>query len=242
MDLRPKSWFQRLNAGEFVLEFGIAIASAGTALVNGLKSLKSDPPDRDTALAFFGVAGAIAGLLILRAIRKNRDSQNTKELHAIDGVLHTLHAILTEPPSARIEGHKLRICLFVPGTQPNTVHQISAYVGDDAGRGLGRELSDRCGAVGVAFRSGQSLYDTLPKHTQLVDHLVAKHGFDRNEAITMKHDRKSWAAVPVGDLGRVVAVIYLDSAVAGFFGKSNEAKRKALEAATIGIANFIDRS
>jgi hypothetical protein len=57
----------------------------------------------------------------------------------------------------------------------------------------------------------------------------------------MRQDRQSWAAIPVGEAGKVVAVIFLDSAERDFFGTASQTRRKILEGATVGVAKFIAR-
>jgi hypothetical protein len=154
----------------------------------------------------------------------------------LDGVLNTLDAILeTQSP-----GSGLRVCVFIPTRDPDVVHQTTDYFGTDSRYGRDRNMSSRCGVVGKAFRAGQAQYDKLPRDVNVIDYLVSAHGFGREEAASMRQDRHSWAAIPVGDK-EVVAVIFLDSSNRDFFGNNGCPKRKTLEGATIGVAKFIAR-
>ena len=236
--LRPLSWFDRVAAGDFLLESVIAIASSATAFITGVKTYRGPVDDRSIAVAYFAAGILALVFLVARAWKKNRQAQNTRELHSLDGMLHAIHAILTEM-TPKTADHGLRICVFIPGKTQGMVHQICDYVGVAERYGRNRDLSSRCGVVGAAFRTGQVQYDKLPNGTSLIDHLVAEHGFDRSEAATMQQDRKSWAAVPVGAAPAIEAVIFLDSAKADFFGKNGHTRRKILEASTVGVANFI---
>lgn len=232
--LQPKTWRQRwLNLG--VLSDSIlALTPALGASVGGVKLLDSVP-----WLAWLSFIGGAAASLIMmcKVWTRNRTLQGDRELHALDGALHTLHAILDK------NGSDLRICVFVPKPKkPDIAHQITDYVGVVEPYGRGRDLSCRCGVVGLAFRTGQAQYSRLPNNVSVVDHLVAAFGFDRSEASQMHQDRKSWAAMPVGAPNKVVAVIFLDSSDANFFGNASSSCRKEIEAAAIGVANFIART
>ncbi len=55
----------------------------------------------------------------------------------------------------------------------------------------------------------------------------------------MQQDRKAWAGIPIGLDNKVVAVIYLDSTNREFFGNANSSRRKILDAAIVGVAQFI---
>lgn len=239
--LRPKTWWQKITAGEFVYEVLIAMFAAGVGVVNGWIRLKATPPDYEVGWAFVGLAVAVTAVMVLRAYRRNRLAQGGSAVSSLDAAIETLHAILINDHPYH-ENHKLRICVFVPSNKPNSVHQITDYVGTESRYGGGRDLSSRCGVVGRAFRSGEVQYDKLPDSTALIDHLVSIHGFDRTEASNMRADRKSWAAIPVGEAGQVVAVVFLDSAVAKFFGTGNHSRRKALQAATLAVAKTISRA
>ncbi len=236
----PRTWWQKLTGGEFLFEVVLALCAAAIGATNGLKSFHATPPDYLIGWASYVATIAMFVALIFRAIHRNRRAQNETELTALDGVLDALHAILENQFPASPDGG-LRACIFIPDGKPDRVHQFTDYVGVDGRYGRGRTFSTRCGVVGKAFRSGQSQYDRLPKNSTVVDYLVHAHGFDRSEAAKMRQDRKSWAAIPVGEQNRVVAVIFLDSAESEFFGTKTHLRRKTLEGATLGVAKFIAR-
>jgi hypothetical protein len=234
---RPMSWWDRFCAGELPFEMAIAVGTLVAGGMTGARFLTSSPAWPTLAGVSFGGGGVAFVALIWRAIVRNRKAQNTRELSALDGVLHALHAIMT----AGTSGVSLRICIFVPGKTDDTCHQITDYVGVEKPSGCGRDLPRRCGAVGTAFRTGKAQYVKLPTDTNVSDFLINSHGFERSEISEAQQDRKSWAAIPVGDPGSVVAVVYLDCDIREFFGNINSSKRKTLESTTIGVANFISR-
>ncbi len=218
-----------------MFEIALAFAPLVAGVVGGVKLLDSEPYRHYAYYSF--TAGALSFVVLAwRAVVRNRKAQGAAALHALDGALHALHAILENG-----DGNSgLRICVFVPHhKKKDTCHQITNYVGGDGG-GKGRDHSCRCGVVGSAFRSTECQFDTLPKNTQVVDHLVREHGFDRQEAATMRQDRRSWAAMPVGD--PVVAVIFLDSVIGDFFGKSKGTRRRIIESSAIGVAAFMRKA
>jgi len=230
--------WDRFCAGELPFEIVIAMAATAGPIVAGYRYATVAPKSPVLATSMFGAAGFALVALIWRAFLRNRKAQNANELHALDGVLHSLHAILT----AGTTEISLRICVFVPGKEPDKCHQITNYVGVEIPNGRGRDLPRRCGVVGTAFRMGVVQYAKLPKNTNVTDYLVNVHGFERDEISPTQLDRKSWSGIPVGDPGNVVAVIYLDSDKQEFFGKRNHPRRKTLDAATIGVAKFISRT
>src|SRR5690606_32307588 len=106
--------------------------------------------------------------------------------------------------------------------------------------GEGRDMPASKGIVGMAFRTGLGKFDSLPKHTNVVDYLTQVYGYTRPEAAEMRAEARAWAAIPVRGAGTtVVAVIFIDSDAREFFGKSNSPQRKIIEKTTIGVANFL---
>jgi hypothetical protein len=226
-----------LLAGEFMFETILAAGVVGTGVVQGMKSLSEWPPSNGMAFTSFAIAGCLGIALFFRARTRNMKARDSANPQPLDAVLETLHAIVAE--YSKVETREgMRICVFVRGLKENEAHQICNYVGYREGQGAGRDISCRCGVVGEAFRTGKAAYAKLPKGMGVVDFLV-RQGFGREEAIRMRSDAKSWAAIPAGD--PVVAVLFLDSNIPDFFGKVTGNKRKILEYATMGVAKFIAR-
>ena len=239
-DLKPNSKWKALLAGEFAFEIFFAFTTISYGFVSARKFWKKAPPDYELAIASLVIALLVTAALTVRAFSRKKRALREDNAHALDGVLHTLHAILHER-SQNPELISLRVCIFVIGKQSDTVFQLTNYVGDGPAHGAGRIMPIRAGVVGKAFRTGESHYDKLPKDTSVVDYLVDQYGFEKSEAIELRQDRKSWAAVPVGTAGRVVAVIFLDSDSRDFFGNRASPQRQILELATIGVARFVEK-
>lgn len=238
--LRPKGRLERWCAGEFWFEIGLA---AVTAIYGACATIRySNLGERDLAVAH-GVGFLSATLLlVLRAVIRNRQALENDSAHGLDGVLHTLYSILHERTSESKKA-SLRICVFGWSGDKNNemVCQLTDYVGDSPQGGSGREMPLRLGVVGTAFRTGESQYDKLPKQVNVTDYLAQNHGYQRTEAAQMKQDRQAWAAIPVGEPGHVVAVIFLDTNSPNFFGNSNSPVRQILKSAILGVAKYVEK-
>lgn len=236
--LKPKNWASSWLSGETPAEFLAVIpAVAGTAVAGFIQFGAGHPEAASAYMAASGVSGVAT---LWKAFAKKNKVDKEQEPHALMGALHTLHAILVAT-TPKFPDADLRISVFVPHRKPNTVHQLTDYVGPTKSHGAGRDLSSRCGVVGAAFRTGLAQYDQLPVNMDVSTYLVRVHGFDQKEAADMRKDRKCWVAVPVGGprADEVVAVIYLDSKAAKFFGKANSPCRQMIQAATQGVANYV---
>lgn len=239
-NLRPMTRWEHFSAGEFFFETTLALGTIVIGAAQGVKELLSDQPKYWFALVVFSVAIIMGTVLIARAAARRRKALQSADPHSLDAVLHILHSLLMV--FSNVDDAGLRLCVFVPGNKPNQIHQITNYVGVDRPYGCRRDMSDSCGIVGLAFRSGAAQYDSLPRNTHIIDYLVHTYGFSKAEAAEMKSDRQSWAAVPVGGPGEVIAAIFLDCKIPKFFGNSNSQKKKMLEAATLGVAQFLGTS
>ena len=205
-------------------------------------------------LSLAGEAGWAWGLWIAAAVglllagwkawnKWNREAA-VNDPHTLDGVLFTLWAILSlaEGVGKTFKEPKLRLTIFAPAGNGEVV-QLTNYASfdPDVRTGVGRTLPTTKGIVGLAMRTGEPKFDPLPKNRDRVAHLVKVYGFDRKEAEAMRPDAAAWCAVPVGRKDAPVAVIFADAAVGDFFGNANSPRRQVLEAATLGVAAFVNR-
>lgn len=238
--LKQKTSLQNICAGEFLFEIFLSFATLALSVINAIRELRKDTPQFDLAYGYIVVALVLVTALVIRAFLRNKRARDSDSAHSLDVVLYTLHAVLTKR-TKDADKASLRICVFVHASKPGHVHQITDYVCDEISHGRGRNLPLRSGVVGTAFRSGKSQYDRLQKNMLVSEYLVQNYGFERAEAGAVSQDRKSWAAIPVGDSDHVVAVIYLDSNDPDFFGKSGGIVRKILDSSTIGVARYVEK-
>lgn len=221
-------------------------ASAVFSLMAGLSTAIARWHDRPLAawVGLIGAVGAVAVVVwrLVAAVRRDRSAGPQAEL---DAVLHTLHACLRFGCSKTFETVDVRLCVFAPvlnsSETPKEVYQLTDYVGPAVRHGRGRRLSCRCGVVGQAIRTGESCFYLLPDGADLAEVLVKDFGYTPEEAATKRKDRKSYAAIPVGEPGRIIAVLYIDSDTADLFGRKNSPPRRLLDAARLGVAEFVGK-
>lgn len=240
--LRPPTFWQRWTAGDLAYDAAIALLTAILAILGGYRYLQSEPPEYGIAVGIAIVAIGVVGLQIAKAIHRNARALKEAHVHSLDGALHLLHAQLSEQMGVTENG-ALRVCVFVPVKDDyKDVFQATDYVGTDTPYGRRRQISSVKGIVGKALRTNLGWYDSLPSGAQVVDHLVSNYGFSREEAGQMQQDRRSWAALPIQIGNRVVAVLYLDSSMADAFGRKDSPRRRLIQSAVLGVAQFLLRS
>jgi hypothetical protein len=118
------------------------------------------------------------------------------------------------------------------------LEQLLPYVGG-AGGAARRTFSIRSGAIGLAARNKAPVTAKRKSagHAGFVKELVHDWGFTENEARSITADRQAWMAVPIfSGQGAVVAVVFLDSSVPGFF---TSVIRRTVGNACGGIAAYI---
>jgi hypothetical protein len=103
---RPMSRWDRFCAGELPFELALAVGATVAPALTGARFLTSEPKSPVLAAIAFVATGIVCIGVVWRAIVRNTKARNASELHALDGVLHALHAILT----ASSPGSSLCIC------------------------------------------------------------------------------------------------------------------------------------
>ena len=183
------------------------------------------------------VAFAILLLNAAKFLIERDDEKRSESTEPLMVVLHSLFSILENGDQI---DHGLRLCVFIKDKDKDKIVQLTDYVGGTGGA-KGRSFSIRSGIVGDAFRCAKPkvAVASLPQNRQLVDFLVAEFRYTHEEAMQRTHDRMAWAAAPIGIAGNIIAVIYCDSKIRGFFGKSTSFRRKALAGSILGIAKYL---
>ena len=238
--LRPPSRWRRLLRSEVTYDVPLAVCGCVAGVVASFKFFTDNPPNKwaGGSLALVACVSLILG--ISKALMKHQKQSQVESPKPLDAVLHTVHSLLTNGPSAAKKEHGLRICVFVPiPNDPEHVHQLTNYVGTATEHGAGKKISCRSGIVGEALRSNRLAYSLLPKGQSLVEFLVRDFGFTKDEAMNVRENSKSWAGIPVASDGKVVAVIFADSTDKDFW---NATRRRIIEASAIGVAEYLTRS
>src|SRR5688572_12127129 len=111
--LTPKSWWTKLWAGELPFELLLGIGTVAGLSLTGIVRVLSNPLD-GVAVSYFLLAGFMLFIFVWRAIARYRRAQDNDGLHALDGAMHALHAVLTEYQTPAVADEGVRVCIFVP--------------------------------------------------------------------------------------------------------------------------------
>lgn len=182
------------------------------------------------------VTALVTASFAVRSWKKDQATKaKLKEHDCLRGVLETLHAAIVE-----VGEHKddpgLRLCIYAPDHESpdkpaDWLYQVTPYVGEDSDKDYyGRKMQSGKGVVGRSYRFANSRIIRLPAGRDLVDFLMNDFGFTKAEAEKSRRDRKSWAAVPIGDeeIG-VFGVIYADSKHEDFFGSQQPTEEGSIQ-------------
>ena len=198
-----------------------------------------------TLLGLTGVA--VSGGAAFRIWRMDRRSLRViSDLTPLHGVLRTLHAALTEYEETSADR---RVCLYAPApgdvsptNSAEVLHRVTPYFGaggphDPPGR---RTLSTAVGAVGMSYREDERVFVRCAPGEDRMALLTRGFGFTREAAAAVREDRRSWAAVPLGDTdGGVSGVLFADSDDPDFFGAAGDHPRqRILLAAAVAALEF----
>lgn len=238
--LAGKTRIQSVLESEVAFDIGAAAFALLVGIPATVRYMEQEIPDYQMAsTAGVGTAGVFC-VTLARGIYKYRKHRKRSEPHPLDVVLTSLHSILTEGVGKQVDDPGLRLCVIVQDrTDPHSNIQRTNYAGNCESSGQGRKLNRRCEVVALAFEEGKAVFDQLPANTNMIDYVVKKHRFTREETARLTPDRKSWAAIPVGLPGNVVAVVYADSREKAFFGNKDSQRRKVLESSALGVAEHI---
>lgn len=172
---------------------------------------------------------------------KLKNELRNDSLPQMELALSVLHqALASFSPNSDPRDLGIRLCLYVVNRRDSTkIIRATNYVGERKRTGLNKEIPIHCGIVGMALRKNAAAFDWLRDDQELVAYSIATYGFTPEEAANLRKDRRAWGAVPIIVNGAAIAAIYLDSSDPGFWGKSNNPKRKIVKHAAIAIAETI---
>ena len=189
-------------------------------------------------------AFSLAGFLALVAtsfidLRKAKAQDNSVE--PMEGAVEILWQLLVrEDPACDPKG--LRVCVhYFVGE--NQLEQLTNYVSANTihRSGKGRQFSTEFGVTGAALEKWKVAVEKLPAGKDVVTYLMETYRIKREQAEDFCQDRKSWAAMPIGEQNRQLGVIFCDSSETDFFGNKGSRRRKILQSSAVGVAEFIAR-
>lgn len=206
---------------------------AGTALEIPLKGRFDSVPEGVFAISF-GILACL--MLVLKNFLEHKNLEERHNPTHLNSFVRSLFPIL-EVAGPNHGEPKLRLALYIPNGNGHLVVTDSKGFDEVDLKPIERTK----GVVGRAAREKKLVVVQLPTrgNPDVVDFFVRHMSFERAEAIKHDQSRRSWAAVPVMNEDTLEAVLYCDSVDRDFFGNANSVRRKILEAAVVGVADFI---
>lgn len=208
-----------------------------------LKSVKADPQAPlwliETILAI-AVFVFICG--VIRIIIDVKNELHDDEEDSLNVMLHILHSLLSGYDTKKFpKDPTLRVCVYVPDGKGCLV-QRTEYVGCTEKGRKGTRVCVTRGIIGKAYNNTALTVDSLPRNTNFVDHMKVQYDFSIEQIKQLRKDRRSWAALYLGDEHDCVAIIYCDSKLYNFFGKENDFRCKVLLYSTVGMVKFFNHN
>lgn len=227
--------------------FWDSLASLGSliaVILLGIYRLNTAKLENQNSLGLIEAILVIAVfVLIFNVIRIVIDFSN--EYHdeaedSLNAMLHILHSLLSGYDTKKFpKDPTLRICVYVPDGA-GYLEQRTEYVGTPEKGRKGSRVSVSRGIIGKAYKNRAFTVDSLPKNTKFIDHMKVKYDFSIEQIRELKSDRRSWAALYLGDEHNCVAIIYCDSKLNNFFGKENDFRWKVLWYSSVGMLKFFN--
>lgn len=193
-----------------------------------------------------GISIAIAtiavgwGCLIRRNHLQAKSEPPSIDSVSLDNSLKILHSVVLTFAKSEVDP-SLRLCVYVRDQEkPDMLRRITSIVGDDAPTAEPQEFSITVGLVGEVARVGEAGADSLPNNRNLTDYLVSHWSFTREMAATIRQDRRSWYAIPIGAKGApCIGVLFCDSSTPRYFGSKKSLRRKMLQLSLVSIAEIL---
>lgn len=225
-----------------------AVLSSASALTVGAAKIVPDVVahlwSSSTSLAAGGtVVALVAGLATFLKAKTDDTETTTAQSHLdpLKASLYTLHGVLRAIDNQRTGASdddrrwsdRLRITLH-ECVGDDLVQRID-YVGGSGGK-PGRKFNGRSGVIGHAVLKQESVFsqrrssDDEGYRRELID----EWHYPKIEAMELRSDRWSFAAIPLVNGNIVTAVLYLDSSDQQFF----LGNRKVIEGACLGLARY----
>jgi hypothetical protein len=234
---------------KIVYDLLIVFAAFFGGLASALRSWFSskEPWDKADWAAVLYLIGGIVIVLLASAkfyVEWNK-AEHDETAHDLEGCLHAIHSVLL----GSYEGDDdagLRLTIHRPIEDGNKLEQIIEYVGDGRAKKktAGRKFAAQSGVIGVALRTKLLSEGSWngQDYNELVNELVNEWHYTEADAKALNRDSRAWLANPLvheeDGVRVVVAVIYADSTVPGFF---DEDRIQTIIFASEGVARFVQR-
>lgn len=170
----------------------------------------------------------------------------------LDGAVSVIRSLLMACKKSERNDPSLRVCIFEVDHANQQMNLTTTVAGPAVSEQEMEFLRCHSWTIGIAgnvarFKKKALVrFDATKLKTSpsLAEYLVQFWGFSEPDVHHMCLGRKEWCAVPVvhpNDPSQVRAVLYADSAVVGFFGKSDCHRQRILLDSAPGIAEKLDK-
>lgn len=133
----------------------------------------------------------------------------------------------------------LRLTIHLVDKTGAGIEQLVDYVGDNRGASTkGRHFRATCGVTGEAIKTKDLVVAARRNDddSQYLREMVNSYNYLEGEARNLNAATMAWAAMPLEEEGKVVAVVYADATARGFF---TEERQLPILYASGGIARFM---
>lgn len=221
---------ERFYERKLVVELIAILPPLVTAAVGALVNLR-DPAKHVLGWWLAGATAwlALASLIkVLHAGAQDRDRKRSEEYDGLRGALWVLYETARRAGGVETVGDgTLRVTIHRvvwrtrKGPAAEQLEQMLPYIGGTGGP-ADRTFSIRSGVIGKAAREKVVVATTREstEYPEYVQELIGNWAYTEEDARALSPDRYAWMAVPILSSSHgVVAVVYLDSSVPGFFTK-----------------------
>lgn len=229
-------WRRRIWNEVFAYDAGAAVVTATLGLI----SITRFPPG---SLAFnASVLLTLLGLALNlgKVIVQARSKANKEDPSDLEGCLHTLHEVLLAGWESDIDPC-LRLTIHLVDKAGTGVDQLMDYVGDNRSAPTkGRHFRATCGVTGDAIKTKNLVVAQRRNsdYSQYLQEMIGSYNYLEAEARSLNAATMAWAAMPLEEEGRVVAVVYADSTDRSFF---TEERQDLIQFGSAGVARFMRR-
>lgn len=236
---RPQPLWKRVFQEAAIYEIGGAILASGLGILSAQRFFTSNPPEHFLGWLSTALVGGVLFMAVGKVITQLRSKNHVQNPHELTGCLHTLHAILTTSLQENETDPCLRITVHMVVDGGNSIEQLMDYVGDDRGQGgAGRHFRASCGITGKAIKNNSFVVAKRRNddYSLYLKELLDSHDYREDEAKRLNPATMSWAAMPLMNEQKLVAVIYCDATVRDFFSAE---RQLLIQGAGAGIARFV---
>lgn len=187
----------------WLLRYRTPLTAASTALGAFALAVFFQPPTQTVPWLNWVSLGVFVGSNAI-TVFLSITPQYYERIKLAESLLPAIYEILGLDETSRVTIHHIR------SRRTQTYEQITPYYPTNAGQG--RRFPFTQGITGQAFRTRQSQAYSIPSGVSLEADYTNRWSFTRDEIATLRQDRRSFYAYPIGEEGVFAKVVlYFDS-------------------------------